>query len=266
MENIKILFRDIKNKWKKNEISAYASSMAFFLFLSLIPLLLFISSLLPLTPVDEKSFTRFLEEMVPSRSSGWIINLAEHLYRKRPGLLSFSFIITMWSSGKGMMAFIRALNAIHNIEERRGYFRLRIAASLYTVVAAIAFLLSLCFKVFGQRTIRWLLLTTGYPEEAYLLLKRLGEISMPIVLFLCFLSLYTLIPSIKVALFSQFPGALFATFSWTIFSYGFSLYVENFHPFWGYGIFGIVLLILLWLYFGSYILLLGGIINTLKKK
>lgn len=246
MEKTKMLLIELKKIWRKNEISVYASSMAYFLFLSLIPLLLFISTLLPLLPIDERSLAGYLEEMIPSASGGWVTNLTKQLYRKRPGLLSLSFFTTMWSSGKGMMAFMKALNSIHNLEEKRGYFRLRITAAGYTAVATVGFLFSLSIKVFSRNTLQLLWL--------------------PILLFLFFLSLYTFIPGKKISPFDQLPGAVFATFSWTMFSYGFSFYVENFRPFSGYGIFGTVLLVLLWLYFGSYILLLGGIINTLKKK
>ena len=90
---------------------------------------------------------------------------------------------------------------IYEIEEKRGYFRLRITASIYTLFAVAIFLLTLFLKVFGEQISQWLLITKGYPENSYLLLKKVGELSMPILLFFFFLSLYVLVSGKKIVIF-----------------------------------------------------------------
>ena len=49
------IWRDFSSQMKKQNISAYASSTAFFLFLSVIPMLMVVCAVIPYTPVTEQN-------------------------------------------------------------------------------------------------------------------------------------------------------------------------------------------------------------------
>jgi membrane protein len=60
------------------------------------------------------------------------------------------------------------------------------------------------------------------------------------------------------------PGATFSTLGWLISSLGFAYYVNNFNNYSSvYGGIGGVIVLMLWLYITSIIILLGGEINAL---
>ena len=72
-----------------------------------------------------------------------------------------------------------------------------------------------------------------------------------------------LLPDFKWVL----PGALLATFLWLIASWGFSFYVSNFGSYGEmYGSISAVVVMLLWLFLTSFIILLGAELNSEIEK
>jgi len=87
------------------------------------------------------------------------------------------------------------------------------------------------------------------------------------MLFIIGFILYYFIPNIstgiKNRILSSIPGTLFFTVVWLAMSRLFGLYVENFAGYNKvYGTFGAVIILLLWLYYTSFIVLIGGEINS----
>ena len=59
----------------------------------------------------------------------------------------------------------------------------------------------------------------------------------------------------------QLPGAAFSAVSWGVFSWGFSLYVGIGEAYSTYGSLSLIIILMIWLYIGIYILLIGAQIN-----
>ena len=262
MEKAYLLVKHFNLKLRNNDISAYSSSIAFFLFLSLIPLLFLICLLLPYTPLSESDLMMACMSIVPKQMNPWIIGLISQIYDKPRGVLPMTILIMVWSAGKGMLALMRALNRINNVIEERGYFKLRIISSFYTIVILIVLIVTFLLGVFGKNILGWLL------EQTIIIVKLRTEV-ISIVSFIvvititviAFSGIYTYIPNKKLMFPKQITGAVFVATAWSIFTYGFSLYVEYFSGFTAYGTVGTILLFLLWLYFCCYIMLIGAVIN-----
>ena len=105
-------------KLRHDDLSAYASSIAFFLFLSLIPLLILICFLMPYTPFSQADLMIACMNLVPKQMNPWMIGLISQIYDKPKGILPVTFVITIWSAGKGMLALMRALNRINDVLEK----------------------------------------------------------------------------------------------------------------------------------------------------
>ena len=56
---------DFNKHMRKINISAFAASTAFFLFLSLIPMLMLLCSVIPYTPVTEANLLRIVTDIAP---------------------------------------------------------------------------------------------------------------------------------------------------------------------------------------------------------
>ena len=225
-----------KHMGRKN-ISAFAASTAFFIFLSLIPALMLLCSLLPYTEV----------------------------YGQSAGIVSVTAIATLWSAGKGILALMRGLNAVHDVEENRNYFVLRLMACLYTVLMLLAVILSLLVTVFGNTLID--LIERSFPKSAYFfnVLLNFRTPFIWLILTVVLALLYAYVPGTKQGFRMQLPGAGFAAVGWSVMTWAFSIYEDQFNGFTAYGNLTTIIILMLWLYAGMYVILAGAFMNRYFK-
>ncbi len=76
-----------------------------------------------------------------------------------------------------------------------------------------------------------------------------------------FLPLYYFLPG-EIEVREALPGALFAALGWTLLETGFRVYAASAGSYDGYGVLGAVLLLVTFLYFGGLILLVGVVLNA----
>ena len=89
----------------------------------------------------------------------------------------------------------------------------------------------------------------------------LGNLLLVAGLTVAFLPLYYFLAG-KVTVREALPGALFAAVGWTALESGFRFYAAKAGAYEGYGVLGAVLLLVTFLYFGGLILLVGVVLNA----
>lgn len=245
----------------KKNISAFSASTAFFLFLSLIPMVAILCAILPYTPMSEETLLAVIVEYVPDTVSPLLGSVVEDVYAKSAGILSIAIIGTLWTAGKGMLALIRGLNAINDVEENRNYMVVRVVASVYTLIMIVALILSLILMVFGNLLVR--LLLQDFPQTRLLfeVLMHFRFVFSWVILTVVFTLLYTFVPNRKMRFKEQLTGGMFSAVVWSIFSWCFSVYVEHFGGFGTYGSLATIVIVMLYLYFCMYIIFVGAYIN-----
>ncbi len=244
----------------KTNVNAYASSSAFFIFLSLFPIIILVCSLLPLTPLQKEDLITAVK-MMPAPMVPLMKSLVDSLYNSTVGVISVAAIVTVWSAGKGMLALMRGLNAMNGVVEDRNYVVQRIMASFYTIIMLALLLISLVLMVFGNTIVRVLSEHIPVLEELLAFLMHLKPLFTWGILTAAFMMIYAFVPNMKLKVKNQLPGALFSAVTWNLFSWGFSIYIENFNGFGVYGSLSTIVVIMLWLYFCMYLLLIGAHIN-----
>ena len=253
-----------KHMGRKN-ISAYAASTAFFIFLSLIPALMLLCSLLPYTPITEANLMTVAKDISPDAVNPLLVNVITEVYGQSAGIVSVTAIATLWSAGKGILALMRGLNAIHDVEEDRNYFVLRLMACLYTVLMLLAVILSLLVTVFGNTLIN--VIERSFPRSAYLfnMLLNLRTPFIWLVLTVVLALMYAYVPGTKQGFRMQLPGAGFAAVGWSVMTWAFSVYEDQFNGFTAYGNLTTIIILMLWLYAGMYVILAGAFMNRYFK-
>ena len=253
-----------KHMGRKN-ISAYAASTAFFIFLSLIPALMLLCSLLPYTPITEANLMTVAKDISPDAVNPLLVNVITEVYGQSAGIVSVTAIATLWSAGKGILALMRGLNAIHDVEEDRNYFVLRLMACLYTVLMLLAVILSLLVTVFGNTLIN--VIERSFPRSAYLfnMLLNFRTPFIWLVLTVVLALMYAYVPGTKQGFRMQLPGAGFAAVGWSVMTWAFSVYEDQFNGFTAYGNLTTIIILMLWLYAGIYVILAGAFMNRYFK-
>lgn len=261
MHKLYYAIRDFAKQMSKQNISAFSANAAFFIFLSLIPMLIMICTILPYTPLSEATLVNAITEITPDAFNPLLISVISQVYDKSAGILSVAAVATVWSAGKGVLALMRGLNAVNGVEEERNYFVIRTVASIYTVIVMVMLVLLLIMSIFGNVLVA---LIVRYIPHMSLLFDGLFKLRFILVwaVLAFFLTLiYAYLPARKRKLFYQIPGAAVSAIMWSGFSWVFSAYVDSYDGVTAYGTLSIIILIMLWLYFGIYIVMVGAYLN-----
>lgn len=246
---------------KQDNVSSYAASCAFFFFMSLIPMVMLVCAVLPFTPLKEEDLINILTSNLPEITSGFLVSLVSEVYAKSVGVLSVAIVATLWSAGKGVNALIMGLNAIEHIRIKTNGIVMRIFASLYTLVFLASIVIFLVLVVYGNTAVD--MLVYDYPKlaDVYAILVNFRMFITILLMTVVFMILYAELPSHRMKIRMQFVGAVFTSVTWTIFSYFFSLYVENYNAFTMYGSMATIIILLFWLYACMYLVFIGANLN-----
>lgn len=261
MKRIYGIVRDFARKLTRDNISAYASSTAFFFFLSLMPTLIILCSLLPFTSLTEKNLVAAIVDVMPDFLDALTVLMIQQMYEQSVKILPIAIIVMLWSSSKGMLALMVGLNAVNEVEETRSYFLLRLEAAFYMVITVVALLVSLVLSVFGKTIVYTIYSLAPNMGGLLYLFMRFRFLLVWLLLIVVFVVTYTYVPNKKMKMRHQIPGAVFTALGWSAFSFAFSIYVEHFHGMSAYGSLSTIIIMMFWLYCCIYILLIGANLN-----
>lgn len=257
--------RAFMEKCRKDNISAFAAQSAFFIVLSLIPFIILFISLVQYTPVTEGMILDMVNKVMPTYISPFLIGIIHEMYNNSVGLVSVAAVVAVWSAAKGIQYLMGGLNSVYDIEETRNWIFLRFRAILYTLLLVIAIVASLTLMVFGN-SLQYIF-AQYFPiisDITFWILQRRSLILLAI-LILFFAVLFKMLPNRKATFKSQLPGSVMAAVGWAFLSFGISIYVDYFNGFSMYGSLTTIILVMLWLYFGIYILLVCAEFNNIYE-
>ena len=271
----------------KGTLSSRASSIAFSLFMALFPLIIFLVTLLPLlTPFVgeyngesfDQVFLGFLESFLPDASANYFAEIYEGIKQQNnQGWLSTTFLLSIFLVANGVNAIFGGFNNSYHVELGRNFFRQYVYAllvglvlSVMLIVGAMAFLY---FEIYAVEPF------SEYLGKAFGIKENIADnygVVMAKVLFFMLLSYLTAAilyffgttKGDRPRFFS--PGALMTTLLFLLTSYLFGVYVEKFARYNElYGALGGLLILMVYIWLNSNILLLGfemnATIKTLRK-
>lgn len=254
--------KEFLGELKKDNLSAHAASAAFFMFLSIFPILILLCSILPYTHISKADLLRVVTDFLPSTLDPLAIGVIEEFYEKSAAVISISAVFIVWSAAKGILALLRGLNSVQDVSETRNYFVLRFWSCIYTVILLILIVFTLIVVVFGNPIINKFLSKLPSVRYTAIILMPFRYLVVIVALAVVFACMYALIPNRKNKIWDKVPGAVFASLGWTVFSWGFAVYVDRYGVFNMYGSLTTIVIIMLWLYFCMYIFLLGDEVNS----
>ena len=245
---------------KSPEMRVLPGQLAFFIVMALIPLVAIIRVLtiklgIPLTEIAfgeaiPKDVMKLLNNM-----DGATMNF---------NIVTF-FILGFVLASNGAHSMIITSNEIYHIKSR-DFLSRRVKAILMTMLIVGLFLFLLLVPVFGDQIFEAVKANVNDKHTVNVFYNIYQIIKFPLMIVILFLNIkliYVMAPDIKIKSSTTTKGALFTTIGWIIVSEFYSLYTTYFVRYdVFYGSLSSILILLIWVYFLSYIFSLGLIINA----
>ncbi len=266
-------------KYSKNIISriidddfpGMAAEMAFMFVLGIFPFLLLLMSFFAW--MGKKAFINkvliFLDIIAPPQISNLINSVLDEIMIFSQGKLVavFGFCITLFLASNAIFVIIKGLNRAYGIVETRNLLYTRLLSVLIVFANGLVLFLSINLIIFGKIILEMLINFIHLPSE---LINMILIFRWPVsflALFVVAYMNYYFLPDIKEMSKARYISSLFGTLFFCIFwllgSWLFSLYVSNLNTYnWVYGTIGAFAMLMVWLYYTSLLILIGGEINS----
>ncbi|MDG9924621.1 MULTISPECIES: YihY/virulence factor BrkB family protein [unclassified Pseudomonas] len=259
------IVRNTATDFIDDELPTYASALAFQLFFSLFPFLLFLIALIGV--LDAQPIFDWLHQqaelVLPQDALGLVDPVIAQLQTQQVGLFSIGILLALWTSSAAVRSTMAAMNRAYGVEDGRPAWKLVPLSLLYTLAIAAALLLAAALMVLGPQAMNWLAMQVGLEETVVLLWAWLRWPLAVLMLVLVVAAVYYLAPDVEQEFRFITPGSILAVVVWIAASLGFGYYAQNFADYNAtYGSIGAIIVFLLYLYISSAVLLLGAELNA----
>ena len=245
-----------------NELRILPSYLSYNFVLAIIPTFTVILLIASLFSISIDSIVNLIDDTIPSYIGDVIIDIiSSKNYTISIGVLN---IVTLYASSKGMYAVVEASNSLYKVD-KRSITKDRFKSILILFLLIFSLLILILIPVLGSKLLDFLSkynIVTSNITVIYHVLK------WPITFWVIFINvilIYMISPSVKLKVKDVMVGAFTTTVLWSIFTLLFSYYLTYFTKYDVlYGGLSSITVLLIWIYFLSYILILGIVINTRK--
>lgn len=267
-KKIVVFFHQLIFRFTDDNVTAIGAQLSYYLVLSIFPFLIFFLNILSFTSLVREDVLQSIIIVLPLESQRIIMSLVmETVETSSETLLSLGAITGIWAASKGLMALIRAINKAYDVEETRSYIELRLLAIFFTFALLILLTIVLLTLVFGEVLGSQLFDFLGVTLSFLIFWDYFRVLITIASMVLIFALLFKFSPSLRngnrISFKQTLPGAIFSSIGWIITSSFFSYYVNNFANYSKtYGSLGGMIVLLIWLYMSSIIIVMGGEINA----
>ena len=120
----------------KKKVAVYAAASDYFLFMSLVPILMLLVSLIRYLPFDQADVLNIFAGAVPASVYKVITPIVNSIYRSGSGVITVSVLLTLFSASSAMRAIMKGLDAVYEVDRRENALE-RLAKPLAVLVDPI---------------------------------------------------------------------------------------------------------------------------------
>ena len=251
-------------RFQDDEVSALGAQLTYYLILAFFPFLIFIITLISYTNVTSDDILSYLNPILAINSYKVIQEFIQGiLASENKTFLSFGMLGTIWAASSGILAIIKGLNKAYDEAENRPFWKVRGIAILFTLALGLVLIVAFIMLIFGKMIGEYMFKFLDFPDNFEAIWNVVKFVVPLSCMFIVFIYLYRILPNRRLSFREVIPGSLFSTFGWIITSVLFAFYVNNWDSYSKtYGSIGGIIVLLVWLYLSSIIILLGGEINA----
>ncbi len=262
--------RDLINEILKDEVLDSAAVMAYFSMLAIFPAAILLLSLLPYLPIpnlEKAIFTALCHTMPLQAAELFTSTVTRAVSERHESLLSFSALGTIWAASSGLVSIMERVHSTYSGNDRRPFWKKRLIAIGLVFVVGILVVSAFSLVILGDMLHQRLSQAFGEHSLIFLLFPVLRWFTILVMLLGAISLVYYFGPDVEQRYRFITPGGILATVLSVVSSLGFRLYVANFGSYEAtYGSLGAVIVLLLWLYVGALVLLVGAEVNGILER
>jgi membrane protein len=251
----------------KDELINKASSLAYSFMLAIFPAIIFLFTLIPYVPIDnfQEQLMSLIALVLPIEAYTAVQStLFDIVKNQNSKLLSFGFVFAIIFSTNGVHNLMEAFNKSSLIIETRSWLKQRLVALYLTLLILFALIFALIVMTIGEYILNLLKTELGFRDSFWIYVLNMARWSIIIVLYFVTIALlyrYGPAHAKKWKFFSA--GSWMSTILAILTFWGFSFYINNFGNYNKlYGSIGTLLVLMIWLYLNSLIILIGFELNA----
>jgi membrane protein len=260
----KVLRRTVK-EFRDDNLTDWAAALTYYSILALFPALIVLVALLGIVGQENT-----INTLLDSLNSAGLSSVADNVRGPLQGvvhskggagaLFGFGLAGAVWSASGYIGAFMRAANAIYEVEEGRPFWKLRplqVAVTILMVMLLAVVLIGIVLTGPLARAVGDAVGLGSTAVDVYSIAK--WPVLVGIVMFM-FAVLYYVAPNVRQPRIRWItPGGAVAVVVWIVASVAFGVYVSNFGSYnKTYGTLGGVISFLVWMWISNIALLLGA--------
>lgn len=256
-------FREIS----KDTLVNKASSLAYSFMLAIFPGIIFLFTLIPFIPINgfQDQLLSLIELVLPHNAyDAFESTLKDIVKNQNTGLLSLGFLSAIFFATNGVKNLMKAFNKSSLIIETRGWLKQRLIAFVLTTVICLSIIICISAMAIGEVALKYIKGELHIKDSLAVFAIQFTRWALLAILYFITISiLYRYGPSHtkKWKLFSA--GSWLATILAFLTIWGFSYYINHFASYNKvYGSIGTLIVVMIWLYLNSLILLIGFELNA----
>lgn len=254
------LWKRVAHEFAADDVSNQAAKVAYYFFLSLPPAVMALFALTGVFggPATADWLTLRLTASLPAEASALVTGFVRDVvHREAPGPLSIGLLLALWAGSNVFAALEDTLNAAFGIQARRSFVRKKAVAVGMLAACAVLFLSGSAVLLGGEGISDALGLGAAGRMVWGVLQWPLGFALITATFWL----VYYVLPNKdqRGCRFTLLKASAVAAALFVLASVAFRLYMANFGSYSRtYGLLGTVIVLLLWMYVTSLVILLGG--------
>ncbi len=247
-----------------------AAAISYNFIMSVPPTCLFLFTLIPNLPfISKRSLKKELHslivDIVPAKTynTGLINFVDSFINGSKIGLISFSFVLSLFFASNAIMGVMRSFNKDHiGFEKINGLKKRWIAIKLTTLLFSLL-MLCLVLLLLQSNILNWIGVKNRVIKDVILYGKWVLIIAL---VFYSFAFIYRYAPATTKRWKLVSPGAVLATFLSILFTIAFSSFINNFGRFNVlYGSIGTIMVFMILIFINSLVVLIGFDFNVSIK-
>lgn len=256
----KVLFLCIK-QYRDPYYQGIAAQLAFFFMLSIVPTMIVLSQMLGILDISLDFLQDWIKQYVDSEMADALLYLVD--YKSVTTTNVFLILMAIWAASRIHFSLMRVTNYTYSDGADSGHFWKERARSIITlVITLLAMAFMILVLIYGE-TIFHSVLGIVFDASALDVFFDMFKWPMAAAIYFLMVSLnYYLLPRVKKKYKDIMPGSVFSSIGMMVVTVGYSIYAShavNYDLI--YGSLASIVALMFWLYFISWVLCLGILVN-----